>query len=164
MNRIISMTAVVVLAATGLASTSVAAPSKATHNGKTLTLHLVEKEVGFNYIDNPPRQGFNSPPLMGDQFVFSAELQTKSGARAGQFGATCFFTSGGNNGLLLCHGLYSLKGGQIFGMAKATNSKTTQIAIVGGTGAYAGVTGTATEVSRGDNSPYTDVTVRLSYP
>ena len=71
---------------------------------------------------------------------------------------------GGVKGMVVCHGIYSLKGGQIMGMAKGTETNTTQIAIVGGTGAYANVAGTATEVSRGSDSPFTDVTIRLIYP
>ena len=46
---------------------------------KTVTFHLVEKQVGFNYIDNPPHQGFRQPPLIGDEFAFTSELMTKSG-------------------------------------------------------------------------------------
>jgi hypothetical protein len=49
------------------------------------------------------------------------------------------------------------------GIAKGTETTTTRIAVVGGTGAYAGVSGTAVEVSRGENGP-TDVTINLRYP
>jgi hypothetical protein len=146
-----------------VAASSVAATSKTTHSGKTQTLRLVMKEVGGNYVDNTPRQGFEAPPLIGDQFTFAADLFTRAGKRAGSFGATCIFTKGGVRGMTVCHGMYSLKGGQIMGMAKGTETNTTEIAILGGTGAYANVVGTATEVSRGENSP-TDVTIRLIYP
>jgi hypothetical protein len=37
----------------------------------------------------------------------------------------------------------------------------TNIAIVGGTGAYEGARGSIKATSRGDNSPYTDDTVHL---
>ena len=46
----------------------------------------------------------------------------------------------------------------------ATNSNTTHVAIVGGTGSYEGVTGSAVEVSHGDNSPVTNITLHLIYP
>ena len=164
MKRIVSGVAVLAIAAATLVSTAAAAPSKATHKGKSITLRLVMKEVGGNFVDNPPRQGFNAPPLIGDQFTFTNELQTRSGAHAGQFGATCTFASGGANGLVLCYGFYSLKGGQIMGIAKASGTNTTRIAIVGGTGAYAGVSGTSVEVGRGESSPFTDVTINLTYP
>jgi hypothetical protein len=147
-----------------VAASSLAAPSKTAHSGKSITLRLVMKEVGGNYVDNTPRQGLEAPPLIGDQFTFAADLLTRSGKRAGSFGASCIFTRGGVKSMVLCHGMYSLKGGQIMGMAKGSETNTTQIAIVGGTGAYANVTGTATEVSRGDDSPFTDVAIRLFYP
>jgi hypothetical protein len=125
---------------------------------------LVEKQVGFNYIDNPPRGGANEPPLIGDEFVFTSELMTKSGARAGHLEATCMISRGGVNSSGPCYGLFALKGGQIAGMALLNQSNTTHVAIVGGTGVYEGVTGTVTSVSRGQNSPYTDDTVHLIWP
>ena len=131
---------------------------------KTLTLHLVEKQVGFNYIDNPPKGGPNEPPLIGDEFAFTSELQTTSGARAGELNAMCMVSRGGVNATGPCYGLFSLKGGTIAGMALLSQTNTTIIAIVGGTGAYEGVTGSVKSVSRGDNSPYTDDTMHLVYP
>ena len=129
-----------------------------------MTLHLVEKTAGFNFLDNPPRQGFNAPPLIGDQFAFSADLLTRSGKHAGRFGATCMVARGGVHGMTVCYGFYALKGGDIAGMARGSESNTTHIAIVGGTGVYEGVTGSAVEVTRSDDSPFTDVTVHLLIP
>ena len=163
MKRIVSAIAVLVIAIAVVASNSLSASNKATANGKSVTLHLVEKDVGFNYIDNPPRQGNNAPPLIGDQFAFSADLLTASNAHAGTFGATCMVARGGTNPTDICYGIYSLKGGDIMGIARGTNSNTTHIAIVGGTEAYEGVTGSSLEVGRGDNSPLTDVTIHLLY-
>jgi hypothetical protein len=71
---------------------------------------------------------------------------------------------GGVHSKLACYGGYSLKGGLISGIAMPGDSDTTHVAITGGTGAYEGVTGSAVEVSRGDNSPLTDVTIHLIYP
>ena len=146
MRRIFLATALLIVGGMAVAANSVATPSKTGHNGKSITLRLVMKAAGGNYVDNPPRQGFEAPPLIGDQFTFAADLLTRSGKRAGSFGATCIFARGGVKGLIVCHGLYSLKGGQIMGMAKGSETNTTQIAIIGGTGAYAGVTGVATAV------------------
>jgi hypothetical protein len=131
---------------------------------KSVTFHLVEKQVGFNYIDNPPRQGFNSPPLIGDAFAFTSELMTRAGARAGHLEATCIVSRGGTNASGPCYGLFGLAGGEIAGMALLSQSNTTHIVIVGGTGVYEGVTGSVTSVSRGQNSPYTDDTVHLIWP
>jgi hypothetical protein len=158
-------TALLVLIAVAVASNATATSTSArVQKGKSVTLHLVRKDVGFNFVDNPPRQGFNSPPLIGDQFAFTADLLTTTGARTGTFDATCTVTRGGVNTRQACFGFYSLKGGQISGMALATNNNTTHISIVGGTGVYEGVTGSAVEVSRGQNSPITDITLHLIYP
>jgi hypothetical protein len=131
---------------------------------KTVTFHLVEKQVGFNYIDNPPHQGFRQPPLIGDEFAFTSELMTKSGARAGHLEATCMITRGGTNSSGPCYGLFALKGGSIAGLALLSQGSTTHVAVVGGTGVYEGVTGSVTSVSRGENSPYTDDTIHLIWP
>jgi hypothetical protein len=132
---------------------------------RSVTLRLVEKSVGFNFVDNPPRQGVNAPPLMGDQFAITSEMQTSSGARAGQLDATCTVTQGGANGGGVCTGIFSLKGGLITGIARLRfNSNTTLIAITGGTGAYEGITGSGTSVSRSADSPYSDDTLHLIWP
>jgi hypothetical protein len=162
-QRFLSATALVLLASAAVATTATPAPTRAAHDGKSLTLRLVMRDVGFNFLDNPPRQGFNAPPLIGDQFTFTADLLTRSGRRAGTFGATCTVARGGVHSLIICYGMYSLRGGQIMGIAKGTETTTTRIAVVGGTGAYAGASGTAVEVSRGENGP-TDVTINLRYP
>lgn len=58
MKRIVSITAVLVIVAALLSLSATAASSKSAT--KSITLHLVEKSVGFNFIDNPPRQARNS--------------------------------------------------------------------------------------------------------
>src|SRR5690349_3304733 len=132
---------------------------------RSVTLHLVEKSVGFNFVDNPPRQGFNTAPLVGDQFAVTSEMQTGSGARAGELDATCTVTQGGQNGAGVCTGIFSLQGGLISGIARLRfNSNTTLIAITGGTGAYEGVAGSGTSVSRSEDSPYSDDTLHLIWP
>ncbi len=134
--------------------------------GKTVTLHLVEKDVGFNYIDNPPRQGPNAPPLLGDQFAFTSDLLTRGGAHAGHLDATCMVTRGGANGIGVCYGVFSLKGGQITGIATThlASNAPDRIAVVGGSGAYEGVTGSVVSIPRGPNSNFTDDTIHLVWP
>ena len=163
MKRIVPAIAVLAIVIAVVASNSLSASNTAASSGKSITLHFVEKEVGFNYTDNPPRQGNNAPPLIGDQFAFSADLLNASNEHTGTFGATCMVARGGPNPTTVCYGIYSLKGGDIMGIARGTNSNTTHIAIVGGTEAYDGVTGSSLEVSRGEDSPFTDVTLKLLY-
>jgi hypothetical protein len=91
-----------VLTASG--SSNSASRSAAPAAKKSVTFHLVEKQVGFNFIDNPPRQGFSSGPLLGDQFAFTNNLQTKSGLHAGTLEATCMVTRGGRHTRGPCYG------------------------------------------------------------
>jgi hypothetical protein len=145
--------------AAGVTALSASAARQATP--RTVTFHLVEKQVGFNFIDNPPRQGFRSPPLMGDQFVITSDIQTRAGAHAGSLNATCTVSRGGVHGTGPCYGFFSFKGGQLMGIAALSFGNVTRVAIVGGTGVYQGVTGNVLSVSRGQNSPYSDDTFRL---
>jgi len=133
---------------------------------KSLTFHLVEKDAGFNFIDNPPRQGQNAPPLIGDEFAFTSELLTKSGAHAGWLEATCMVARGGTRSEGPCYGVFALKGGALMAMAqlKEYGNAPTHVVIVGGTGAYQGATGSIVSVSRGENSNYSDDTVTLTWP
>jgi hypothetical protein len=124
---------------------------------KSFTFHLVEKQIAFNFVDNPPRQGFNAAPLIGDQFAFTSDLQTRSGAHAGSLEATCMVARGGSRASGPCYGVFGLAGGQLMG-------NVTEVAIVGGTGAYRGATGYVTSVSRGQNSDYTDDTFHIQLP
>jgi hypothetical protein len=159
---LVAATSLLVIAA-GLSAMGAGAARQSTP--RSVTFHLVEKQVGSNFIDNPPRQGFSGPPLMGDQFVFTSDVQTRSGAHAGFLDATCMVSRGGNHGTGPCYGFYSFKGGQLMGIAALSfTSPVTRVAIVGGTGVYRGVTGTVVSVSRGQNSPYTDDTFRLTIP
>jgi hypothetical protein len=142
-----------------------AAPAVGATAAHTVTFHLVEKDTGFNFIDNPPRQGPNAPPLIGDQFAFTSELQTRSGAHAGWLEATCVVARGGTRAEGPCNGIFALQGGQLMAMAQLRfyGNAPTHVVIVGGTGVYAGVTGSVLSVSRGENSNYSDDTFTLSW-
>ena len=165
MRRMLAAFGVVMILVLVVAVTASGSPSsRAAVNKKSVTFHLVEKAVGFHFIDNPPRQGPNSPPLMGDQFALTSDLLTKSGLHAGTLEALCTVTRGGERSRGPCYGVFGLKGGQIAGIALLSNTNVTHIAVVGGTGVYEGVTGSVLSVSRGENSPFTDDTVHLIWP
>jgi hypothetical protein len=162
MRRLAGIAASLVILAALLAA---AGPASGTAAKRSVTLQLVEKEQGSNFIDNPPRQGSDSPPLMGDQSADTSALQTKSGAHTGNLDTTCVVTRGGPNGFAVCTGIFSLKGGLLIGMARVTLAGgPVIIAITGGTGAYEGVTGSGTSTRRGGNSPYSDDTLHLIWP
>ena len=164
MKRFVSVMTVLAIAAATIAWSATAQSNKTAAKSRSVTLHLVEKAAGFNFLDNPPRQGFNAPPLIGDQFAFSADLLTRSGKHAGTFGATCMVARGGVHATTVCYGIYSLKGGDIAGIARGSESNTTHIAIVGGTRVYEGVTGSSVEIGRPNDSLFTDVTIHLLFP
>jgi hypothetical protein len=156
--------AVVLLIAVGVVTGVVAAAAAAKDSGVT-TIRLVEKEMAGRFVDNPPLGGDNKPPSIGDVFAFTSELLTRSGKHAGMLHASCTVTLGGQNGVSTCFGTYRLKGGQLQAMTTiAGEPRTQRIAIVGGTGIYAGARGEVTSVNRGENSPFSDNTIRLLRP
>ena len=140
-------------------------PAAGQTGGRSLTWHLVEKDAGFSFIDNPPRQGNNAPPLAGDQFGFRSEMLTRSGKHVGWLSATCFVTTGGTRGSAPCHGALSFKGGQIMWQALVSFANdTTEAVVIGGTGVYRGASGYVMSVSRGDDSGFSDDTFHLVLP
>jgi hypothetical protein len=162
-TRIVPLAAACVLFV-AVAAFGAAGATAAAH--RSVTFHLVEKDLGFNYIDNPPRQGVDAPPLIGDQFAFSSELLTRSGKHAGMIEALCTIARGGVHASATCSGNALLKGGQLAVMAAIglSGTGTDHIAIVGGTGVYEGVSGSVASRSRGENSPFSDDTVHIVYP
>jgi len=130
---------------------------------RSITWHLVEKDNGFFFIDNPPRQGNHAPPLIGDQFGFRSEFLTRSGKHAGWLDATCSVTTGGANGRAPCSIVLSFQGGQIMVQALVRfASDKTEAVIVGGTGVYRGAGGYVVSVSRSDE--ISDDTFHLTLP
>jgi len=146
-------------------SCAVVVSAGAKASSRSVTFHLVENQYASNFIDNPPRNGPNEPPLIGDEFVFTSNLSTRAGKHAGRLSAMCMIANGGRNAGGPCYGVFSFEGGQLMGIAGLDFTKqTTQIAIVGGTGVYAGASGTITSVSRGENSPISDDTFHVLLP
>ena len=163
MNKLVLWCAAALLAA---ATTAAVASAAGTKSGSSVTLHLVEKDLGFNFVDNPPRGGQNEPPTIGDEFAFTANVLTKAGKRAGHLEGTCTVTRGGKNGYGVCSGIMALAGGDLALMAITSIEGNTPdtIAIVGGTKAYEGATGSIRSAPRGPNSNYSDDTIHLVLP
>jgi hypothetical protein len=165
--RVVALSITAALAVLVGAAGALGSSSNATAGSRSITFRLIEKDVAFNFVDNPPRQGVNAPPLLGDQFAFSSELLTRSMARAGSLQASCVVTTGGVKGLAECTGLFLLKGGTLALMGPANITEdggADHIAVVGGTGVYEGVTGSILSISRGENSPFSDDTIHLIWP
>jgi hypothetical protein len=119
------------LGAGGAACTSHAAP--AAHNSvQVLRLHTADLSAVANHA------GHGGP---GDVFTLVYDLQTPAGAEAGKAYLSCTTATASVN---LCHAAYVLHGGQIdVQVAVPDTGAQETLAVTGGTGAYAGVTGWA---------------------
>jgi hypothetical protein len=154
-SKLFAVTALAV--AVGLCVVAAAGAAKTTET----TFRLVEKDEGFNFVDNKPTSTKHVASI-GDMFAFTSSLWTPGHKRAGSVNASCIVTSGGTHPIFECTGTFSLAGGQLELQATMReNDNPTQIAIVGGTGAYEGARGSVKSVSRGENSVYSDDTVHL---
>jgi hypothetical protein len=142
-----ALSTALVFAAVGLAKSSPATSSSVT------TMHLVEVQGAFHIVnDTPPKlTGDHSPFSAGDSFVFTSELRTKSGKHAGWLDGSCVAITGGKKAVTSCEGVFRLAGGELILAATPPQSDgPTDIAIIGGTGAYAGVRGQVHSVTVSD--------------
>lgn len=134
-----------------LASVSVlvvaAQPTTATGSTATETLTFTSRPGTFRFIDTAPK---GELPTTGDSLLITNRL-FKGGERIGTLHAECVVTrkvSNPDNTPMLCQGVYVLDGGTLSGTAMLlSNDAVTKIAVTGGTGTYAGASGTATEVT-----------------
>lgn len=127
---------------------------------KEKTLHYNEKEaMNFGFVDNPPKAKVSQqgPDMLtdGDIISFSSDLTDGSGKDVGDLDATCVDTRKGrfDQASVSCHGTITLPKGQLFvtvGGPGVLRPGTTKGAVVGGTGDYAGATGTF--VSEGEQN------------
>ena len=102
--------------AAAVSAAAVAAVSLAAGGGaspRSVTFHLVEKGQAFHFVDNPPSGAATQTASLGDMFVFTSNLFTTSGKRAGVLGAYCVITAGGKQERSECTGSFSLAGGQL---------------------------------------------------
>jgi hypothetical protein len=134
------LAALVSLGAAGAAGAALASPTApAAHAGvQVLRLHTVDASNALN------------PAGHGGVFAVVYDLQTPGGAEAGKAYLSCAQATASVN---LCHGAYVLHGGQIdVQVAIPGTAATSTLAVTGGTGAYAGVTGWARADDTGDRT------------
>jgi hypothetical protein len=125
------------LGAAGAAFTSHAA-SAAHHRVQVLRLHTTDLSDVENHA------GHGGP---GDVFTVVYDLQTPAGAEAGKAYLSC---TQATTSVSLCHAAYVLKGGQIdVQVAVPFTATRYALAVTGGTGTYAGVTGQVRSVATG---------------
>jgi hypothetical protein len=154
----LALAGALVLPASLLLSTSTATVSSA-----ATTFRLVEKAGAFHFVDLPPTQTTPGTASVGDEVVITQRL-FRHGHRVGKLHVMCTVTrvaANPDNNVLLCNGAYKLRRGIIAGTAITTfGQQNVHIAITGGTGRFAGVGGTATEMPGANGK--TIVTFRLT--
>jgi hypothetical protein len=100
-------------------------------------IDLVERIASQHFVDLG-KHG----PSMGDHNVTRSDVLDPAGARVGRADIDCTLTGVGPNMGGLCHGVVTLRDGQIVSeFAFGPSGATRVAAIVGGTGAYAGARG-----------------------
>jgi hypothetical protein len=125
------------LGAAGAASASPAVP--AAHDSvQVLSLQTVFVSLAVNHA------GHGGP---GDVTAVVFDVQTPSGAKAGKAYISCTTATAS---VSLCHAAYVLKGGQIDVQVAIPDTRARyNLAVTGGTGIYAGVTGQVRSVETG---------------
>jgi len=133
------LTGLASLGAAGAAFASPATPARG--SAQVLSLRTVFVSLAVNHA------GHRGP---GDVTAVVFDVQTPSGAKAGKAYISCTTASAS---VSLCHAAYVLKGGQIDVQVAVPGTATRYtLAVTGGTGIYAGVTGQVRSVETGSGT------------
>jgi hypothetical protein len=146
----------------------------ATLRKQTLSFTERQNDDSFSFADNPPKSSpsnSDEPKLSnGDQITFTADLIDGSAKDVGDLDATCTVTAtttgSFDDSRAECIGTATIPGGTLTLTVggKAFGAGTTRGAIVGGTGDYAGATGSFTSSDEsGPDEPSQD-TFQLFIP
>jgi hypothetical protein len=138
------------------ALTAATAAGNGTH-GRVIELVELTDGATFGAVDNAP-----TGVSVGDSVAFSKIVAERSGKRVGRIDVTCVTTSGStaDTAHQVCHGVLTLRGGQIaLETAIVGVPKSADVAVTGGSGAYAGAAGVMTSIVQADGSEL--VTLRL---
>ena len=134
------LTGLASLGAAGAAFASPATPA-AHDSAQVLPLRTVFVSLAVNHA------GHGGP---GDVTAVVFDVQTPSGAKAGKAYIACTTATAS---VSLCHAAYVLKGGQIDVQVAIPDTATRYtLAVTGGTGIYAGVTGQVRSVETGSGT------------
>jgi hypothetical protein len=119
----------------------------------TGALQIVLRPQAFHVVDPPPKRQGDRPPSPGDDTITVYRVFDAAGAnRLGRAQFVCV-TTDRRGEHEQCTGTIALPGGQI-----ATQGDVDNVAVVGGSGSYAGARGTATGQDHPDS---VDVTVHF---
>jgi hypothetical protein len=168
---LLAVTAVVLLA---VLAAGCGGGGRVTFATQTLSFTERQNDDSFSFVDNapksPPSSGDEPKLSNGDQITFTADLIDGSGEDVGDLGVTCTVTATTSGSFedsrAQCVGTAEIPGGTLTLTVggKAFGAGTTRGAVVGGTGDYAGATGTFTSSDeKGTDKPSHD-TFRLFTP
>lgn len=131
-----------------LALVAAAAIAVAAQGKSASTLSYVTKQHSFAQVDTG-KKGFS----VGDSFIFSEQL-TQNGKKTGYDHIVCTHAADWPSSAESCTGTVALANGtlQLAGLSKQGPFS---VAVVGGTGAYAGARGTARITSQGEKGSLT---------
>lgn len=155
---VLTVAVVVTVAASAglaLASDTPATDSPGAHASAppTGTRHIVLRPKSFAFADVPPKRSGDGPPSPGDASIITYRVFDASGGkRVGRAQFVCIATDRRGEHEQ-CSGTIALPDGQI-----ATQGDAENVAIVGGTGPYAGARGVATGEDHPDS---VDITLHL---
>jgi hypothetical protein len=142
----------VALAASGPAHSD--AGARAASGPPTGALQIVLRPRSFHVVDNPPKRTGDRAPSPGDALITTYRVFDASGAkRLGSAQVVCVATDRRGE-RQQCNGTVALPGGQIAIQAGDAD----HVAVVGGSGVYAGARGTATGEDHPDS---VDVSVQF---
>jgi hypothetical protein len=135
--------------------------SDSTH-GETITLKLIEPEEEenstFGFIGQPNRKGFKP----GNGFAFQAPLLNPSSKEeVGELVATCIATEPSSGDTLhgQCNGTAIVPGGTLSLNVGGDAGENVHGSITGGTGKYAGATGTFSSVGQNEQKDTYEITL-----
>ena len=145
-------------ALTAAAIGSSTAPAQTNHALAARTLHLVEKGGGLKMVDNPPKARRQYDFSAGDIVIVTRDITTARGGRVGSLRLVCIATGATTQ---QCSGTETLRAGTLELAGTSAPHPTTTVAIIGGTGAYAGARGTSVSNDRKHNADFADQTITL---
>lgn len=130
---------VTVISTAGLGAGAALASAGAadTSGPPTGTKELVLRQSSFKFLDHPPLRRGDVPPSPGDTSIIGHRVLDTAGHRIGRFSTVCVSTDRRGQAMQ-CTAAVTLADGTIL-LEGAGN----EVAITGGTGAYAGARGTA---------------------
>ena len=151
----------------GAAALGIAAGGSTLASGQTAGTHraataiaLVEKGGGVKFVDSAlPHARHPYEFSAGDLAIVRRDLYTPANAHAGELRIACVAITATRQ---QCDGTLTLSDGTLEVAGLSQPSPTTTVAVTGGTGAYAGVTGSSSAKDRAGNGDVADMTITLN--